>query len=270
MSNILSPEQAFRRVYLAGKIGKNDWRHDIFPSLREAEHLDSRWRRDVEIPSFTYVGPFFISCDHGCSHGEGQHGRGIEPAGCLETMSEAKTRSRAQVAAECLKWINKAGFVFCWIEDLTAFGTLFELGYAHAIGKPIFVGLKRNVKEPGLSRELWLSLVHAHKCVETDDHLVAWSEFRAWIGHRRKVAQSRRQKEPMTASQKKYLEDLIARIPGLSVIDPEGFADLDKSTAGMILLCMTTGGDVSLEFPSLFGVDQRPEQSGPQDGSDDP
>ena len=48
------------RVYLAGTMVKNDWRHYLVPGLREHDGSDG----SLELPDFTYVGPFFVSCDH--------------------------------------------------------------------------------------------------------------------------------------------------------------------------------------------------------------
>jgi len=68
------------RVYIAGKVAKLDFRHDLVPGLRD-------WRREngsLECRDFIYVGPFFNSCDHGCMHGPGSHGVvGGHGYGCL-------------------------------------------------------------------------------------------------------------------------------------------------------------------------------------------
>lgn len=210
----------------------------------------------MQDPSFTYVGPFFISCDHGCSHGTSQHGRWLDAEGCLDKTENDRNQARKQAATDCLKWINQAGFIFCWIEDFTAYGTLFELGYAHAQGKPIFVGLKRRPVGEGLSLELWLSLMHVQKWVETEDHRAAWAEFEAWLGRRRAIGQERKKPEPMTRKQLDDLDELIDRIPGLIVSNYDRYFQLDKVTAGRILLCLRTGGDVTLEFPNLFVLEE--------------
>ena len=57
-------------IYIAGKIGKNDFRHALIPGLRE-HHPDSG---PLDCGAFRYVGPFFESCDHGCRHGRNSHG----------------------------------------------------------------------------------------------------------------------------------------------------------------------------------------------------
>ena len=58
------------RVYLAGKISKNDWRHQLIAGLRNHSWEDGPLTQS----GFTYVGPFFISCDHGGFHGPNTHG----------------------------------------------------------------------------------------------------------------------------------------------------------------------------------------------------
>lgn len=129
---LFSPKEEW--VYLAGRIGKNDWRHSI------VSHLDSG-SDDGDIPNHWnpqrcaignrhhYTGPFFISCDHGCYHGEGQHGVGAVQTGCMG--GEGTTYDRefntwlANVSA-----IDHATLVFAWIDSKDAYGTLAEIGYA--------------------------------------------------------------------------------------------------------------------------------------------
>ncbi len=57
-------------VYFAGKIGKNDWRHGLVPALRGHDWGDCA----IDTEAYRYVGPFFVSCDHGCNHNPHGHG----------------------------------------------------------------------------------------------------------------------------------------------------------------------------------------------------
>ena len=66
-------------LYLAGKIGKNDWRHPLIPGLRERTWSDG----PIITPTYEYVGPFFVACSHGCAHGPNSHGV-IGGEGCFE------------------------------------------------------------------------------------------------------------------------------------------------------------------------------------------
>ena len=78
------------KIYLAGKIGKNDWRHDIVGTCLSDACSDfyAYGRQDetaqiaMEWPvlpkaifaEYDYTGPYFVACDHGCFHGIGTHG----------------------------------------------------------------------------------------------------------------------------------------------------------------------------------------------------
>lgn len=77
------------KIYLAGKIAKNDWRHDIVNDLRGAGDVHSEiesynlgdkcWPilRQSILGKHDYVGPYFVACDHGCYHGDSSHGVGV-------------------------------------------------------------------------------------------------------------------------------------------------------------------------------------------------
>lgn len=132
-------------IYLAGKISKNDWRS--FRGTWE-QHYDShpRWEWPVlkdAVHGMDLVGPFFISCDHGCAHGPETHGMG----GGEDIEGAYPAPSRQQITELCFDAIRRADVFFAWLSQekqceighVTAYGTLVELGYAHAIGKTIIV-----------------------------------------------------------------------------------------------------------------------------------
>jgi hypothetical protein len=144
------------KVYLAGKIGKNDWRHDVVPYLRsfgygnDDKWLYEKWHyTETNIPCVDYVGPYFTGCDHGCAHGGNSHGFLSEPI-CGEDCP------RDLVTRLCMDAIGRCDLFFAWLADdapeeedfsvtmarngvpqsrhNTAYGTLAELGYAKALG----------------------------------------------------------------------------------------------------------------------------------------
>lgn len=154
------------KIYLAGKVGQNDWRNGIVEGLRsECADLFSDplrpWRtlhRSVA-GRHHYTGPYFISCDHGCFHGESSHGYGANPvpdeyglpacveacahsfnSGCATThgYNDFDQEFRRHVVDQCLTAINNSDVVFAWLDDLTAFGSIFEIGYAIGQGTPVF------------------------------------------------------------------------------------------------------------------------------------
>lgn len=135
------------RVYLAGKIGHTDWRHELFP-LRHVElHYDREHDRIEALErltrdGFEYAGPFFLGDDHGCFHGPGQHGLidpGYADGHCMAEDDFPQQLERRTVMRSCLHWVAQSDAVFCWLSGLDAYGTLVELGYAHARGIPIYV-----------------------------------------------------------------------------------------------------------------------------------
>jgi hypothetical protein len=115
------------RIYIAGKIQKNDFRHAIIPGLRDHNHSKGH----LDCGRFLYVGPFFESCDHGCRHGGNTHGVlgiGCEPVRPGLTQRQVKERNtRALRASDAL---------FAYIETGDAYGSLVEIGMAQALGIP--------------------------------------------------------------------------------------------------------------------------------------
>jgi nucleoside 2-deoxyribosyltransferase len=134
-------------VYFAGKIAKNDWRHVLFPSLREHHDTD---KDPLERDGFHYAGPYFISCDHGCYHGNASHGRGLSQDTC-----EGKFDRRKEVLHKCLEEIEKSQIVFVWINTDHAYGTLAEIGYAKAKNKKIVIAIDSRLKGMIYDQEIW-------------------------------------------------------------------------------------------------------------------
>ena len=121
------------RIYLAGKVEKNCWRHEIVKGLRKVEAEPGDWPiLPGAVFGHDYVGPYFVSCDHGCYHGRSQHGMcGFD---CVD-----RQYGRSEVVASCLAAIDKADLVYAWLPTPDAYGTIYELGFAHAKGKRIII-----------------------------------------------------------------------------------------------------------------------------------
>jgi very-short-patch-repair endonuclease len=163
MNTVPDPVKPRLRVYLAGKVSKDCWRHNHVESLRyafsDSELADGEaWPilTDAIGPGVDYVGPFFTSCDHGCAHGSNQHGF---VGGCIITgnlsdyqsdctcghtkaddwcdcYGKMNTGGRADIAARCLDAIDLADIVIALVRD-DAHGTLVEVGYALGRGKKV-------------------------------------------------------------------------------------------------------------------------------------
>lgn len=104
-------------IYLAGKIrGRDDWRFGVVKGLEDVEAwLDAEWPRlgRAIANSLDYVGPFAAcTCGHHCGF-------------CAASLTEIHRR--------CLKAVAEADIFFAWLDNLTAHGTLIELGHAAAL-----------------------------------------------------------------------------------------------------------------------------------------
>ena len=129
--------------YFAGKISHTDWRHSLVSQLRNSPWINPGPATELPIhidgiaPGLHYSGPFFTSCDHGCFHGPNTHGV-VASYGthCTGTPYPVPHKQRFRVATASKYQIHRADIVFAWLESETAYGTLLEIGFAHALGKP--------------------------------------------------------------------------------------------------------------------------------------
>lgn len=157
------------RVYLAGKISAGDWRTTIFgprPMSMSADDINAPWGEEV-IPGTSHVavGPWFVSCDHGCAHGPNTHGVGATgEAGCVDAIqNDHECLNRRQLTVDqCLLAIRRCDLFFAWLEPF-AYGTVTELGYAKALGKMIVVGVAES------AGDLWFAKQMADKVVVGKD-----------------------------------------------------------------------------------------------------
>jgi hypothetical protein len=141
----MSNAQKIRKpsLYLAGKVSKFCWRHGLVTGLRE-----HTWGNGpLAQAGFTYLGPFFISCDHGCAHTPGSHGNAF--GGSL-----AQNMARKEVARLCREAISNSDLVFAYIDSKDCFGTLVEIGWAQGLSIPVVVSFAPGVASAE-SNELW-------------------------------------------------------------------------------------------------------------------
>lgn len=129
------------KIYLVGKVSKNGWRDKIVGHRCgcNAGELDdpTKWPllSKVVFGEHDYVGPFMISCDHGCYHGDGQHGLTNPEASCCFKGEF----SRKAIVQCCLNAVKVADLVFCWLDAEEDYGSMIEIGYALALGKDVVV-----------------------------------------------------------------------------------------------------------------------------------
>lgn len=182
------------RIYFGGKIAKNDWRgalgggeeglYDYTPRPTWPE-IPVSHNFDGTCMSYVYTGPYFVSCDHGCYHGVNTHGGGLpsktralmngmvkyhggeeEYYGCAGEIFHR----RADVRDRCLEAIRRSDIMFVWLDSLSAYGTLIEAGYAHALGKRLWVAYDGPVDaHVGGYEDMWfLFSIAEHRAVTPD------------------------------------------------------------------------------------------------------
>lgn len=150
----MSEAKQAKRIYLAGKIGWNDWRWELVRGLEGFSGDELIAVRGFPILSravlgrYDYVGPFFMAGEHSGvvgAHGmvddTGGHGSGI---------------AQEDVTRACLAAVDKCDLLFAWLDCADLHGTLIELGYALGTGKIVAIGYPPRRHDDGDWREeLW-------------------------------------------------------------------------------------------------------------------
>ena len=138
-----------KRIYFAGSVGKNDWRNDL--AVEATGRIMSNGYTQYTTHGggkFIYGGPFAVSDDHGCFH-SGNHGFG-PTCGCSGSLIEGEGQYATDhcigddgeqffILGRCQYQIEMCDAIIANISKVDCYGTYYELGYAAAIHKPIFL-----------------------------------------------------------------------------------------------------------------------------------
>jgi hypothetical protein len=152
--------------YAIGKIKENGWRNAFSIDMPDS------WEEYLAAASvrthfgFTYTGPFFIRCDHACTHGNDTHAAYSVCTAAVSSTDGGGEFRPSRVFRRSERQIQQAGFVFVWAgvgeDSLTsAFGSLVEIGVAHALGKPILLAHHPEAKV----RDFWFAIETASAVV---------------------------------------------------------------------------------------------------------
>ncbi len=160
------------KIYMAGKVYFGCWRHELVKDLRGALEYDEEGYKEIpqiEEEEFIYTGPFFMSCDHGCYHGENSHGMGLynidskieyKPDGMSYYPGEGgfsvKENPRQITQEKCITGIKNCDILFAWLDSEDSFGTFAEIGYAKALGKEIWIAY------PHYNQDMWFLYMMAN------------------------------------------------------------------------------------------------------------
>lgn len=242
-----------KKVYFAGKISKNDWRHTIVYENIDAD--THRWfisldEDYIDFPvvlnnTFEYCGPYFLGCDHGCYHGDNTHGVGCGKNYNSTCSGRGEGLSRSRVISKCYKWIDSSDIVFCWVDDITAYGTFTEIGYATAKNKPVYIACSSKIKEE--SMDIWFPLLSSTVFVYEDNVEKAWLNFTEWYNKGCKKKCDALYKS-ITHPQYRYILHLVENSKYELV---EDISNCSSKTAGRLIGVLIN----SNKSPKDYGVD---------------
>ena len=165
-----------KTVYFAGKVSKGGgYRGQLLgdPSVM------SNGNKIYEVGGgkLIYGGPFALSCDHACFHREGRHGllnakysaQWPEEPGCFEEVEGddcpkfGSTEhgfswgfTKDQVVNRCTSQITACDAVHCYLDNISCYGTLVELGWAASDAKPIYIYYAEKVHN--WDKHLWFAM----------------------------------------------------------------------------------------------------------------
>ena len=180
-------------VYLAGPFTAPEWRRELLQGGRDAVLSDDELTALLSDRAFTTApralrgefdcaGPWRIRNASHEAHGllSGHPGRGALGCPCC-TAGET-------VVAVCKKAIASSDVVFCWLpdRDLVSAGTLWELGYASAMGKATVVARPERT-DWDAPDDYWFPVAAADHWIWADTPGKAWNRFvgEAWPDCRR-------------------------------------------------------------------------------------
>jgi len=141
-----------------------------------------RWTWPVRastIPGVDITGPFFIEGEgHDGMHGPGLHGMGEYGNWYGQPLGTERGFKTTQL---CRAAINASDLVYVWLGPQphrpgysgapggweSAYGTIFEMGFAAALGKAIAMAWEP--EEPAIQTELWFPLYHAKAALVADN-----------------------------------------------------------------------------------------------------
>ncbi len=117
----------------------------LFPTTFDHHIAQHEWHSIVFDGGFTYLGPYYRDAFMG--HGS-ENAPGTIHAADLSGFRdhEVEPALRGMVKAACLRAIKGATHVFWWLDDPDSYGTLVEVGMAHALGVPIYAVVSEHMQ----------------------------------------------------------------------------------------------------------------------------
>ena len=134
------------KIYIAGKISKDNFREWIVPNLHQHQ-----WsQKNIQTDLYEFVGPYTVNCKHGFFSGSGTH-ESVGNDGAIDL-------GQKDVIETNMAAIRNADLVIAYISTTDCFGTLFEIGWAIARGKKVILLISPDVP----AHEFWFIAGQVH------------------------------------------------------------------------------------------------------------
>jgi hypothetical protein len=135
------------RIYMAGRVAEGDWRHGVVDGLAPA--LDSLLQQEI-VPGNDDKWPVLSKSIFGKHDFIGPY------------FSKLKEYDNGKNAVKlCQQAIRSADLVFAWFASPNSHGSIFELGFATGLYKPVVIA----VPNLAIMKELWYARAAVGKTV---------------------------------------------------------------------------------------------------------
>lgn len=185
-----------KNVYLAGKITNNNWRDQLIERYMHSQENDGivnrAWTGDVcdcftmteswttvenclKTPSgkmLNCTGPWWMPLAGSSGHGTIDQNPSPHKMGTTEPHHwSTADLDTAFTRDQIINAIQKADLLFCWIDCVSCYGTLAEIGFARGLNKKIAIGI---LPELHKTNEFWLTCSLANSVVVAQSAKEAW------------------------------------------------------------------------------------------------
>ena len=150
-------------IYLAGKITNAPWRNQLtmFPAFHYEpdvvtyvlKHRCWPIYQEYLLGGHDCTGPYYIDLDP-------------DPPVEADYLNQLELYRRTSLFDLCRKALVQSEVIFAWIDRDDIHGTLIELGFAHALGKPIFIAGPQRIKSLWMMYEMADHTLFEHQSVK--------------------------------------------------------------------------------------------------------
>lgn len=241
-----------KKVYFAGKISANCWRHDICrmqergpddylsgldPAVRPSS-LRGAIRSFHLNGEIVYNGPFLGGRNHGYPHSRGSHSRKPD---CFQ-KGPRKYANPSRVVSDCLDQVIDSDAVFAWADQdfSSAYGTIAVISYAAARNIPVYLADLECEENLSNLMGAWFPLRLCNRLGTFDSVESAWANAQEVI-----IKQGKNGAVGPTPKQWAYIESLLSEKGAPGVKDDWRY---NRSLAGALIGCLVNKKPVPKEL----------------------